>query len=45
MLHKFHQRIIEWIDKEPEFENYPTSAKYFTDDKTVKFDRQSNVMV
>ena len=45
MIHKYHQRIIEWIDKEPEFEHYPTSSKYFTDDTTVKFDRQSNVMV
>jgi hypothetical protein len=30
--------MVEFIDKEPEFDDWPTGGQYFTVDKTLKFD-------
>lgn len=45
ILNKFHNRMTKWVDQEPEFDGWPESPKYFTEDKTFKFDKNSNVLV
>ena len=42
---KFHSRMVEFIDKEPEFDDWPTGAKYFTTDKTLKYDKSKCCVV
>jgi len=37
--------MINWIDKEPEFEDWPTGKKYFTDDSTIEYDKMGSCMV
>ena len=44
-LSKYHQRMTDFIDKEPEFEEWPTGSKYFTDDKTIRFDKSLATVV
>lgn len=42
---KFHARMTSFIDKEPEFDDWPTTPKYFTNDKTIKFDKSKCCVV
>lgn len=37
--------MVTWIDKEPEFDNWPKGFAYFTDDKTIRYDRNHVVVI
>ena len=37
--------MVNWIDKEPEYDDWPTGKKYFTDDTTIQFDKNSQCIV
>ena len=36
-MSKYHKQMTDWIDKEPEFEDWPEGPEYFTKDTTIKF--------
>ena len=44
-MNKYHERITEWVDKEPEFDGWPVGPKKLQKDKSFKFDKSSAVMV
>jgi hypothetical protein len=35
----------DWVDKEPEFDQWPTGSNYFTEDKTIRFDKTLNCVI
>lgn len=37
--------MVNWVDKEPEFEAWPVGIKYFTDDTTIKYDKGDSCLV
>lgn len=45
MQSKIHFKMNEWIDKEPEFDNWPMTPVYFTKDKSLRFDKSTCCIV
>lgn len=37
--------MTDWIEKEPEFEEWPSGPIYFLEDKTIKYDKKYAVLV
>lgn len=34
----------DWIEKEPEYEEWPSGPEYFTKDQTIKYDKKYSVL-